>query len=56
MKNTNEQKEMVLEMDEPCSVNGKNGVIKYRTLDGWYGVQLEGELRIDEWQPCQVER
>jgi hypothetical protein len=37
-------------------VYGQLGTITYRTRGGtYYGVQLDGETRIDEWQPCQIE-
>lgn len=31
------------------------GVVQYTTPDGWYGVRLDGETRVDEWAPDQVQ-
>lgn len=33
---------------------GERGRVEYRTEDGWYGVQLDGERRVDEWQGWQL--
>lgn len=35
--------------------DGYTGSVLYRTKDGWYGVRLLTEQRIDEWQPDQLE-
>lgn len=33
---------------------GQRGTLVYRTRDGWLGVRLDGERRVDEWQSWQV--
>jgi len=34
---------------------GEKGWVRYVTYDGWVGVRLDGEKRVDEWQLKQVE-
>lgn len=33
---------------------GEQGELVYVTRDGWLGVRVDGERRIDEWQRHQV--
>lgn len=49
------------------TIYGQPGTVRYMTYgssvgglkrvgrDAWIGVQLDGEKRVDEWQPSQVE-
>ena len=37
------------------TVYGKLGTVVYHR-HGWIGVRLDGETRVDEWQPSQVKR
>ncbi len=36
------------------TVYGQLGVIAYTTPDGWYGIRLDGESVVHEWQASQV--
>lgn len=39
-----------------CKVNGNLfGKVEYVCDNGFYGIQLLGETRVDEWNPVQVE-
>lgn len=44
-----------LQPGDRCRIYGQPGTIEYRCADGAYGVRLDGERRIDEWHPMQVE-
>lgn len=33
---------------------GESGTVQWWTEDGWFGVKLDGEDRVDEWQAEQV--
>lgn len=37
------------------TVYGKPGKVMYIRPDGWHGVRLDGEDRVDEWQRSQIE-
>lgn len=46
---------LIAEGTKVTTWDGHNGTVVYRRKDGWYGVRIDGELRIDEWQADQLE-
>lgn len=44
-----------IKADAIVIVNGNAyGIVQYVTTDGFYGVKLLNETRVDEWHPSQV--